>query len=97
MTEYNKNCEKLLQQTALEDSKGNRTDVKSLGALANLKQHHKILERAGISFGEDETYLLYKSLKNLAATTQAKELRFWGKILGSEEDYWVAEGLLDVN
>jgi len=50
---------------------------------------------AGIYFGEEETYLLQKSLAKLAAETEARELRFWGKILGTKKDYWVAEGLLD--
>lgn len=32
------------------------------------------------------------SLKKLAIENQAKEIRFWGKILCSQKDYYVAEG-----
>lgn len=33
------------------------------------------------------------SLKKLAAETKATQLRFWGKILCSGKDYYVAEGI----
>jgi hypothetical protein len=36
--------------------------------------------------------LLQKSLQNLARTSGATKLRFWGKINGTERDYYVAEG-----
>ena len=26
---------------------------------------------------------------------QAKQLRFWGKIIGSNKDYYIAEGMFD--
>jgi len=60
-----------------------------------LNSHAKILASAGVSFGEEETYLLSKSLTRLAARANARELRFWGKIFGTENDYWIAEGLLN--
>lgn len=36
--------------------------------------------------------LLQKSLQNLAKTSGATSLRFWGKITGTERDYYIAEG-----
>ena len=36
--------------------------------------------------------LLQKSLQNLAKTSGATKLRFWGKINGTERDYYIAEG-----
>ena len=36
----------------------------------------------------------YQNFKNLAARTETKRLRFWGKILGTKSDYYVCEGLL---
>ena len=33
------------------------------------------------------------SIKKLAKETEAKELRFWGKVLCQEKDYYVAEGI----
>ena len=49
-----------------------------------------MLEWAGVSFGPDTTHLLQKSLKRLATMSGASTLKFFGKILGSEKDYWVA-------
>lgn len=36
-----------------------------------------------------------KSLKNLVKVTAATNVRFWGKILGTERDYYIAEGTYD--
>jgi len=42
-----------------------------------------MLEWAGVNFGEDNTYLLQKSLKRLAVLSGAKSLKFFGKIYGT--------------
>ena len=49
-----------------------------------------MLEWAGVSFGEDITYLLTKSIKRLASMAGAQSIRFWGKIYGTQSDYWIA-------
>mmetsp|Transcript_4831 Transcript_4831/g.4484 ORF Transcript_4831/g.4484 Transcript_4831/m.4484 type:complete len:91 (+) Transcript_4831:494-766(+) len=36
-----------------------------------------------------------KSLKNLAKSSGASSIRLWGKILGTEKDYYIAEGSND--
>jgi hypothetical protein len=38
-----------------------------------------------------------KSLKQLAATTGAANVRLWGKIWGTDKDYYIAEGTSDAN
>lgn len=53
-----------------------------------------MLEWAGISFGETETFKLSKSIKRLAVMSGADRLRFVGKIYGSQKDYWLACGVL---
>ena len=52
----------------------------------------KIFQWAGIGFGQQELYRLQKSLKKLAADSGAARLRLFGKIRGTENDYYVAEG-----
>lgn len=49
----------------------------------------------GISFGEDESYIIFKSLTKLAQTKNYKQLRLWGKILCSEKDYYIAEAFIE--
>ena len=54
----------------------------------------KMWETAGISFGESELMLLVKSIKTLATTSGASQLKLWGKIRGTKKDYYVVEGQL---
>lgn len=54
-----------------------------------------MLEWAGVSFGESESYRLSLGLKHLAASAGAADLRLWGKITGSQADYYIAEGNTD--
>jgi len=60
--------------------------------LPNLSEEADMFEWAGVSFGEEETFKLQKSLKKLAVMSGASSLRFWGKVYGSEKDYYVVEG-----
>lgn len=63
--------------------------------MPNVQEEARLFEWAGISFGEEETYKLSKAMKRLATLSGASRLRFWGKILGIQRDYWVIEGVLD--
>ena len=49
---------------------------------------------AGISFGEEETYKLGKSIKRLAVMSGSEGVRFGGKVYGTKSDYWIAYGSL---
>lgn len=55
----------------------------------------KLLQYAGIGFGEIETYRLQKSLKKLSTDSNASSLRFWGKISGIEKDYYIVEAVVE--
>lgn len=54
-----------------------------------------MLEKCGVGFGEELTYLIFKSLEKLSIKKEIKELRFWGKILGTHNDYYIAESPAD--
>jgi len=51
------------------------------------------LEWTGVSFGETDTYLITQALHLVAAETDAQSVRFFGKILGTQADYYVIEVL----
>lgn len=51
----------------------------------------RVYQWAGIGFGDNETLLLAKSLKHLAGS--ATSVRLWGKIQGTQKDYYIAEGI----
>lgn len=63
--------------------------------LPNFVEQAETLEWVGIGFGEDTSYLIQKSLKRLQAVTGTTQLRFFGKLFGQTQDYWVAYGVLN--
>ena len=56
-----------------------------------------MLEWANISFGEEDTFKLQRSIKRLAIMSGAEALGFVGKIFGTQKDYWIANGRLTTN
>jgi len=51
--------------------------------LPNFNDDVEMLEWAGISFGQEDSYRLSKSIKRLASMSGAERLRFCGKIFGT--------------
>ena len=50
-----------------------------------------------MGFSEEEAYLIHQSIKRLVESQPANyfiQVRFWGKILAREKDYYVCEALL---
>ncbi|CAD8061697.1 unnamed protein product [Paramecium sonneborni] len=54
----------------------------------------RLLEAAGYGFGEEETYQIQLSIKQLSIETNATEMTFFGKILCRNSDYYVARGVV---
>jgi hypothetical protein len=55
----------------------------------------RVYQWAGIGFGDSETLLLAKSLKQLSQSSSATHVRLWGKIHGLGRDYYIAEGFTE--
>jgi radial spoke head protein 4A len=73
-----------------EDATGAGEPVQDLTSDASL------LEWANISLGRSEMFKLHLALKHLAAKNAGvKSLRFFGKLLGRNADYIVAEGVAE--
>jgi len=71
---------------------------KTVCAIPDFMEEASMLEWAGVGFGDLESYQIMCSLRKLAADAEAdgiQKLRFWGKILGTSADYYVAEGQLE--
>ena len=65
----------------------------AIGFVPDLLSLNKNVYRwAGIDFGEYNTLLLQKNLKKLTVDNGATNMRLWGKILGTEKDYYIVEG-----
>lgn len=68
---------------------------KVLGTVQNFLEDSAMFRWAGVGFSQQESYHIAASLRNLAAETPSIEsLRLWGKVLGTDADYLVAEGTL---
>ena len=62
----------------------------------DLMASSRVFQWAGISFGEQETYRLQKSIKKLAAAKPHKSIRFFGKVYGTQRDYYIVEATGEV-
>ena len=63
--------------------------------IPNFDEEAEMLSWAGVDFGEEEMYMLGKSIKRLAMMSGAESVKFGGKIYGTKKDYWIAFGKLD--
>lgn len=71
------------------------TAPKVLGLVQNFLEDSAMFEWAGVGFGRQESYHIAMSLRKLATETPGIDsLRLWGKVLGTEGDYYIAEGTL---
>lgn len=57
----------------------------------DLMSDRLITRECGLSLGDEETYLLHRSLRALGARKKLSRVDFWGKVLGAPLSYWVAE------
>lgn len=70
---------------------------KVLGAVQNYMEDATMFEWAGVGFGRQENFHIAMSLRKLAADVDGLgKLRLWGKVLGTQGDYYVAEGTIQV-
>jgi len=59
--------------------------------LPNLMDLSFFFEQAGVGVGREETYRIFLALKQLVDTYPLQTVRFWGKIIGINANYIVAE------
>jgi len=70
-------------------------EVAPIGTMPDTVADSKVWQWAGVGFGEYETMLVHKSMKALAVKSSMTQLKLWGKIKGTEKDYFIVEGTLD--
>lgn len=59
--------------------------------LPNLMELTFFFEQAGVGLNREEMIRIWLALKNLTDTHNLQHVRFWGKIFGTEQNYYVAE------
>ncbi|XP_010643279.1 radial spoke head protein 4 homolog A isoform X2 [Fukomys damarensis] len=81
----------LFLQGHLEGADQEMEDEIAENSLPNIMESTFYFEQAGVGLGTDETYRIFLALKQLTDTHPVQRCRFWGKILGLEVNYLVAE------
>jgi len=62
-------------------------------AVPDFIEEAEMFSWTGVGLGEAESYKVMCSLRNMAAKRDGyTKVRFWGKILGTDADYYIAEG-----
>ncbi|XP_070273631.1 radial spoke head protein 4 homolog A isoform X1 [Myotis yumanensis] len=81
----------LFLQGNLEGADQELEDEMAEYSLPNVMESAFYFEQAGVGLGTDEIYRICLALKQLTDTHPIQRCRFWGKILGLEMNYIVAE------
>jgi len=69
---------------------------KRMITMTSVAEDCELLKWAGICFGDIDTYKLQHSIKKLSTLSGGDQIRFVGKIMARECDYWVVSGVLNV-
>jgi radial spoke head protein 4A len=59
--------------------------------LPNLHELAYYFEQAGVGIGREEMFRIWLALKQLVEKYPLESIRFWGKIFGIEQNYYIAE------
>lgn len=59
--------------------------------LPNLHELSYFFEQAGVGVGREEIFRIWLALKQLVEKYPLESIRFWGKIFGIEQNYYIAE------
>ncbi|RYY32110.1 hypothetical protein EON62_05770, partial [archaeon] len=86
---------KLYKPRVADDEAGGEEAPAPGEPVQDLMEEANYLQWAGVSLGGSATFLLHLSLKQCASKFPVRNLRWWGKLLGKDADYLVAEGSMD--
>lgn len=59
--------------------------------LPDIMENSFYFEQAGVGLGREESFRIFLALKQLTDAYKLKSCRFWGKILGTDSNYVIAE------
>lgn len=84
--------EKKLMQPLVKAEEG--AEPQPVGSVNFIPDYLELFDKfsyCGLNFGPKEAILISNSLRNLSATLGAGTVSFFGKIFGTEKDYYIAE------
>lgn len=83
--------ETMLLQRVGDDGDADQEAEDTESPLPNLMQLAFFYEQAGLGLAREEWMRVWLALKQLNDNHRFQHIRFWGKILGTEQNYYVAE------
>ena len=91
MQVYIEKTKPLFKKAVAEEEGEDAPETPPVCAIQDLVAEARIFAWAGISFGQQESYLLQKSLQKLAQEQNCSFLKFFGKVRCTQMDYYIAE------
>lgn len=82
--------EKLFAKEGGEDNEPEESEELET-PLPNIMEFCFFFEQAGIGLNREEMIRVWLALKNLVDTHALSHVRFWGKMFGTEQNYYIAE------
>lgn len=82
---------KLFTKGGDEGEEDNVQDEEIETPLPNIMELCFFFEQAGIGLNREEVIRVWLAMKSLNDTSAFQHIRFWGKIFGTEQNYYVAE------
>lgn len=98
LEDFSKNIvkEKELLQVPMNKEEGEEAEPTPVTQTNYVPDYHSLFKQiswSGIGLSEKESYLLKNSLRNLSVKIGNGNIQFFGKIYGTEKDYYIAEGI----
>ncbi len=85
----------LLDQPKNKPEEGDEAEPTPITHVNYVEDYYSLFKKlswCGVSLSEKESYLLTNSIRNLSAKLQAGMLTFFGKIYGTQKDYYIVQG-----
>jgi radial spoke head protein 4A len=64
------------------------------GQIEDVTKTMRLMSMANLGLADDEVFRLHLALKKLAKSQPVEKVRFWGKINGTQQDYYIAEAVM---
>lgn len=71
------------------ESRETSSETDKIGFVNDVCFENKILNKCGFGLSEEESYLVYTSIKTFNKNQNANNTRFWGKIFGLNHNYYI--------
>lgn len=84
-----------LNPQANADGEEEAGEPPQIGYIPDMMEELQLLERAGLGFGDKETFKIYSAIKKLCQAKGASSMIFWGKVFGLKKDYYVVQAALE--